>query len=268
MSSKKDKNISLDEFRKEVLDDYKLVNISRNCSVFGRKDVLTGRGKFGIFGDGKEVAQIALAKNFKNGDWRSGYYRDQTWMMAVGLFSPEEFFYQLYGETDVKLSPSNGGRSFNNHFGSRSINEDGTWRDLTKQPNTSADISPTAGQMPRLLGLAWASKLFRNNPELHQYTTLSNKGNEVAFGSIGDSSTSEGHFWETFNAAGVMQVPMAISVWDDGYGISVPAKYQTTKQNISELLKGFEKDDNGDGYYIYKAKGWDYPSLVEVYKEV
>ncbi|MEA3446311.1 MAG: thiamine pyrophosphate-dependent enzyme, partial [Bacteroidota bacterium] len=192
---------------------------------------------------------------------------DQTWMMAVGLFSPHEFFYQLYGETDPKLNPGNAGRTFNNHFGSRSIDDNGNWKDLTKQPNTSADISPTAGQMPRLLGLAWASKLFRNNPELHQFTTLSNKGNEVAFGSIGDSSTSEGHFWETINAAGVLQVPMAISVWDDGYGISVPAKYQTTKQNISELLKGFEKDRNGDGYYIYKARGWDYPSLVSLYKE-
>ena len=267
MTSKKDKDISLDDFKKEVFADFRLANVSRQCSLFGRKDVLTGRGKFGIFGDGKEVAQIALAKNFKNGDWRSGYYRDQTWMMAVGLFSPQEFFYQLYGETNVELSPSNGGRSFNNHFGSRSIDEKGNWKDLTKQPNTSADISPTAGQMPRLLGLAWASKLFRNNPDLHQYTTLSDRGNEVAFGSIGDSSTSEGHFWETFNAAGVMQVPMAISVWDDGYGISVPAKYQTTKQDISHLLKGFEKDEKGDGYYIYKAAGWDYPALVKMYKE-
>ena len=267
MALKKEKDISLEDFKKEVFADYKLANVSRQCSVYGRKDVLTGRGKFGIFGDGKEVAQIALAKNFKNGDWRSGYYRDQTWMMAVGLFSPQEFFYQLYGETDVNLSPSNGGRSFNNHFGSRSIDENGNWKDLTRQPNTSADISPTAGQMPRLLGLAWASKLFRNNPELHQFTTLSDKGNEVAFGSIGDSSTSEGHFWETFNAAGVLQVPMAISVWDDGYGISVPAKYQTTKQNISALLKGFEKNDEGDGYYIYKAQGWNYPDLVKMYKE-
>jgi len=267
MRTKKDNNISIEDFKKEVMDDYRLVNLSRSCSIMGRKDVLTGRGKFGIFGDGKEVAQIALAKTFKNGDWRSGYYRDQTWMMAVGLFSPEEFFFQLYGETDIKNNPGNGGRSFNNHFGSRSINEDGTWKDLTKQPNTSADISPTAGQMPRLLGLAWASKLFKQNKELHKYKTLSNKGNEVAFGSIGDSSTSEGHFWETFNAAGVLQVPLAMSVWDDGFGISVPAKYQTTKQNISELLKGFEKDENNDGYYIYKERGWDYPALVAMYKE-
>ena len=267
MSTKNNNNISIEDFKKEVMDDYRVVNLSRSCSIMGRKDVLTGRGKFGIFGDGKEVAQIALAKTFKKGDWRSGYYRDQTWMMAVGLFSPEEFFYQLYGETDIKNNPGNGGRSFNNHFGSRSINDDGTWKDLTKQPNTSADISPTAGQMPRLLGLAWASKLYRQNKKLHKYKTLSDKGNEVAFGSIGDSSTSEGHFWETFNAAGVLQVPMAMSVWDDGYGISVPAKYQTTKQNISELLKGFEKDNDNDGYYIYKERGWDYPALVAMYKE-
>ncbi len=267
MAKDLNKNISIEEFKKEVLADYRIVNLSRSCSVMGRKDVLTGRGKFGIFGDGKEVAQIALAKTFKKGDWRSGYYRDQTWMMAVGIFSVEEFFYQLYGETDIKYNPGNGGRSFNNHFGSRSINKDGSWKDLTKQANTSADISPTAGQMPRLLGLAWASKLFRQNKELHKFKTLSNKGNEVAFGSIGDSSTSEGHFWETINAAGVLQVPMAMSVWDDGYGISVPAKYQTTKQNISELLKGFEKDENNDGYYIYKEKGWNYPGLVAMYKE-
>ena len=267
MAKDLNKNISIEEFKKEVLSDYRIVNLSRSCSIMGRKDVLTGRGKFGIFGDGKEVAQIALAKTFKNGDWRSGYYRDQTWMMAVGLFSVEEFFYQLYGETDIKYNPGNGGRSFNNHFGSRSLNSDGSWKDLTKQANTSADISPTAGQMPRLLGLAWASKLFRQNKELHKFKTLSNKGNEVAFGSIGDSSTSEGHFWETINAAGVLQVPMAMSVWDDGFGISVPAKYQTTKQNISELLKGFEKDENNDGYYIYKEKGWNYPALVAMYKE-
>ncbi len=266
MSTKKAKKID-ENYKKEVMADYYLANVSRNCSVIGRKEVLTGKAKFGIFGDGKEVAQIALAKTFQNGDWRSGYYRDQTWMMAVGLFSPEEFFYQLYGETNAELSPSNGGRSFNNHFGSRSINPDGSWKDLTKQPNTSADISPTAGQMPRLLGLAWASKLFRENKELHQYSTLSNQGNEVAFGSIGDASTSEGHFWETINAAGVLQVPMAISIWDDGYGISVPQKYQTTKQNISALLKGFQTDEDGQGYEIYKVKGWDYPSLVATYQE-
>jgi 2-oxoisovalerate dehydrogenase E1 component len=267
MAQTKKAGASKAAYKKEVLEDYKLAQVSRNLSVVGRKEVLTGKAKFGIFGDGKEVAQIALAKQFRDGDWRSGYYRDQTWMIKAGLFSPEEFFYQLYGETNVELSPSNGGRSFNNHFGSRSIDEKGDWKDLTKQPNTSADISPTAGQMPRLLGLAWASKLYRNNPELHQYNTLSNKGNEVAFGSIGDASTSEGHFWETINAAGVLQVPMAISVWDDGYGISVPAKYQTTKQNISAILKGFETDENGQGYYIYKAKGWDYPALVEMYRE-
>lgn len=251
----------------EVLADYRLAHISRNLSVIGRKEVLTGKAKFGIFGDGKEIAQLALAKQFKDGDWRSGYYRDQTWMMAAGMFTPEEFFAQLYGETDVKLNPGNGGRSFNNHFASRTLDDNGNWKDLTKQKNTSADISPTAGQMPRLVGLGYASKLFRQNKELHQFTTLSNKGNEVAFGSIGDSSTSEGHFWEAMNAAAVLQIPVAMSVWDDGYGISVPNKYQTTKQSISEIMKGFEKEADTNGIYIMKARGWDYPALVEMYEQ-
>ncbi len=261
------KDISLEDFRAEVLADYKLANLSRNLSVIGRKEVLTGKAKFGIFGDGKEIVQIALAKQYKNGDWRSGYYRDQTWMMAAGIFSAEDFFHQLYGNTDPELSIGNGGLSFNNHFSTPNINRDGSWRDLTKQKNTSADISPTAGQMPRLLGLAYASKLFRLNKELHQFDTLSVKGNEVAFGSIGDASTSEGHFWETVNAAGVLQVPMALSVYDDGYGISVPKKYQTTKGSISELLKGFEKKDDKEGILIYTGKGWDYPGLCKLYEE-
>ena len=195
--------------------------------------MLSGKAKFGIFGDGKEIIQMALAKQFRNGDWRSGYYRDQTWMMAMGLYNSVEFFHQLYGNTDRKINPGSGGRVFNNHFSTANINPDGTFRDLTKQKNSSSDISPTAGQMPRLLGLAYASKLFRQNKELHRFTTLSNKGNEVAFGSIGDASTSEGYFWETINAAGVLQVPMAVSIYDDGYGISVPKKYQTTKGSIS-----------------------------------
>lgn len=261
------KDLSLEEFREEVLNDYKLANISRSLSLIGRREVLTGKAKFGIFGDGKEVAQIVLAKQFKEGDWRSGYYRDQTWMMAAGLFTAEEFFHQLYGNTDGKLNPGNGGRSFNNHFSTANINSDGTWKELTKQKNSSADISPTAGQMPRLLGLAYASKLFRQNKELHEFTKLSLTGNEVAFGSIGDASTSEGHFWETINAAGVLQVPMALSVWDDGYGISVPKKYQTTKENISELLKGFQAENGKPGFLIYTAKGWDYPGLSKVYEE-
>ncbi len=261
------KDISYADFKAEVLADYKLANLSRNLSIIGRKEVLTGKAKFGIFGDGKEIAQLALAKQFRNGDWRSGYYRDQTWMMAAGLFSAEDFFHQLYGNTDPDLSIGNGGLSFNNHFSTPNINRDGTWRELTKQKNSSADISPTAGQMSRLLGLAYASKLFRNNKEIQPFTALSIRGNEVAFGSIGDASTSEGHFWETVNAAGVLQVPMALSVWDDGYGISVPKKYQTTKGSISELLQGFEKADERGGILIYTGKGWDYPGLCKLYEE-
>ncbi|OFX83318.1 MAG: transketolase [Bacteroidetes bacterium GWF2_33_16] len=251
----------------EVLNDYKIASLSRQISLMGRKEVLTGKAKFGIFGDGKEIAQIALAKNFREGDWRSGYYRDQTFMMAAGLFTAEEFFAQLYGQTDVSLNPGNGGRSFNNHFATRSLNPDGSWKDLTKQKNSSSDISPTAGQMARWVGLAYASKLFRNNKELHQFKTLSDKGNEVAFGTIGDASTSEGQFWEAMNAVGVLQVPAIIAVWDDGYGISVPKKYQTTKESISELLKGFERTKEKAGIVIFKGKGWDYPGLVKLFKE-
>ncbi|RLD35577.1 MAG: transketolase [Bacteroidetes bacterium] len=259
--------LSKEEFKVQVLDDYKLAVLSRKLSEIGRREVLTGKAKFGIFGDGKEVVQIALARQFENGDWRSGYYRDQTWMMAAGLFSAEEFFHQLYGNTDGDLNPGNGGRSFNNHFSTANINEDGSWKELSKQKNSSADISPTAGQMPRLLGLAYASKLFRNLNELHSFENLSLKGNEVAFGSIGDASTSEGHFWETVNAAGVLQVPMALSIYDDGYGISVPKKYQTTKENISDLLQGFQAEEGRPGFIIYTAKGWDYPELCKVYEE-
>lgn len=254
--------------KEEVLKDYHLANLSRQISLMGRKEVLTGKAKFGIFGDGKELAQIALAKFYKDGDWRSGYYRDQTFMMAVGAFSAEEFFAQLYGQTNVTLNPGNAGRTFNNHFSTQSLNPDGSWKDLTKQRNSAPDISPTAGQMPRLLGLAWASKLFRNNKELSEYTNFSNNGNEVAFGTIGDASTSEGHFWETLNAASVMQVPMALAVWDDGYGISVPREYQTTKGSISEILKGFEKGENdATGIIIYRVKGWDYPALIKTFTE-
>jgi pyruvate/2-oxoglutarate/acetoin dehydrogenase E1 component/TPP-dependent pyruvate/acetoin dehydrogenase alpha subunit len=250
-----------------ILADFRLANLSRNLSIIGRREVLTGKAKFGIFGDGKEIVQIALAKQFRDGDWRSGYYRDQTWMMAMGLYNSVEFFHQLYGNTNREINPGSGGRVFNNHFSTPNINPDGTWRDLTKQKNSSSDISPTAGQMPRLLGLAYASKLFRENKELHQFKTLSLKGNEVAFGSIGDASTSEGHFWETVNAAGVLQVPMALSVYDDGYGISVPKKYQTTKGSISEILKGFEDEPGKPGILIFKGKGWDYPGLLKLYEE-
>jgi len=253
--------------KENILADYRLANVSRNLSITGRREVLSGKAKFGIFGDGKELIQLAIARQFKEGDWRSGYYRDQTWMMAMGLYDSVEFFHQLYGNTDRNINPGSGGRVFNNHFSVPNINPDGTWRDLTKQKNSSSDISPTAGQMPRLLGLAYASKLFRLNKEMHRFTTLSLKGNEVAFGSIGDASTSEGHFWETMNAAGVLQVPMAISVYDDGYGISVPKKYQTTKGSISDLMKGFENEPDRPGIIIYKGKGWDYPGLLKMYKE-
>jgi pyruvate/2-oxoglutarate/acetoin dehydrogenase E1 component/TPP-dependent pyruvate/acetoin dehydrogenase alpha subunit len=253
--------------KESVLADFRLANLSRNLSIIGRREVLTGKAKFGIFGDGKEIIQIAMAKQFRNGDWRSGYYRDQTWMMAMGLYNSVEFFHQLYGNTDRAINPGSGGRVFNNHFSVPNINPDGTWRDLTKQKNSSSDISPTAGQMPRLLGLAYASKLFRQNKMLHQFTTLSVRGNEVAFGSIGDASTSEGHFWETINAAGVLQVPMAVSVYDDGYGISVPKKYQTTKGSISDILRGFEDEPGKPGILIFKGKGWDYPGLIKLYEE-
>ncbi len=252
----------------EVLNDYRLAVLSREISLLGRKEVLTGKAKFGIFGDGKELAQIALAKTFQNGDWRSGYYRDQTFMMAAGLFSAEEFFAQLYGQTDISLNPGNAGRVFNNHFSTRSLNADGTWKDLMATKNSSPDMSPTAGQMPRLLGLAYASKLFRLNKDLNEFNKFSKGGNEVAFGTIGDASTSEGHFFETLNAAGVLQVPMALAIWDDGYGISVSRDYQTTKGNISELVSGFEKKA-GDktGILIYRAKGWNYSELIKVFTE-
>ncbi len=265
MKSTEDRKVA-EWSKEEVLADFRLANLSRNLSIIGRKEVLSGRAKFGIFGDGKEIIQIAMAKQFRNGDWRSGYYRDQTWMMAMGLYDSMQFFHQLYGNTDRDLNPGNGGRVFNNHFSVPNINADGSWKDLTKQKNSSSDISPTAGQMPRLLGLAYASKLFRQNKELHKFNTLSVKGNEVAFGSIGDASTSEGHFWETMNAAGVLQVPMAVSVYDDGYGISVPKKYQTTKGSISEILKGFETEGERIGIRIFKGKGWDYTGLLKMYE--
>lgn len=253
--------------KKDILSDFRIANISRQLSLMGRREVLTGKAKFGIFGDGKEIPQLAMAKVFQNGDWRSGYYRDQTFMFATNMMSFEEFFAQLYGDTDLEFNPGTAGRLMNNHFATRTIDKEGKWLEQINLKNSAADSSPTASQMPRLLGLALASKMYRNLKGYKNSKKFSNKGNEVAFGTIGDASTSEGHFFETINAAGVMQVPMAISVWDDGWGISVPNKFQTTKQNISEILKGFEADEKGDGYKIYKAKGWDYPALVEMYKE-
>lgn len=258
--------ISFEDFKKEILNDYYIASLSRKLSILGRKEVLSGKAKFGIFGDGKEVVQIAMAKCFRNGDFRSGYYRDQTFMLAIGEMKPEEFFAQLYGDTDIKNNPANAGRLMNNHFATRSLDDSGKWKNLLNQKNSSADISPTAGQMPRLLGLALASKLYRNNKDLKKQF-FSDNGNEVAFGTIGDASTSEGLFFESINAAGVMQIPMAISVFDDGYGISVPKKYQTTKESISEFLSGIEMTYDKKGYRIYKAKGWDYVELCKVYQE-
>ncbi len=253
--------------KEEILADYRLINESRQASILARKEVLTGKAKFGLFGDGKELSQVAMAKQFRNGDWRSGYYRDQTFMMAIGELTIEQFFNQLYGNTEPDACPGTGGRMMNNHFATVSLDENGNWKDLSKQKNSSADISPTAGQMPRLLGLAYASKLFRDIKELSSFSTFSNVGNEVAFGTIGDASTSEGHFFETINAAGVLQVPMAMSVWDDGYGISVPKKLQTTKSDISSLMKGFENEGDKKGYLLFKAKAWNYLELLETYEK-
>ncbi|MCU4162596.1 alpha-ketoacid dehydrogenase subunit alpha/beta [Carboxylicivirga caseinilyticus] len=266
--SEKAAELSFEDFKNEVLKDYKIACVSRNMSLLARKEVLGGKAKFGIFGDGKEIPQIAMAKQFKEGDWRSGYYRDQTFILAAGMTTPKQFFALLYGETRTELNPDNGGRSFNNHFGTRIIDDKGNWKDLTKLKCTASDISPTAGQMPRLVGLAMASKLYRNNPELKNHTGFSINGNEVAFGTIGDASTSEGHFFETLNAAAVLQIPMAVSVWDDGYGISVPKKFQTTKESISKAMKGFEKGPkDSTGMLIYTAKGWDYAGLCQMYEE-
>ena len=260
--------LTFEAFKQIILHDYRIANESRQASLIGRKEVLTGKAKFGIFGDGKEVAQIAMSRVFKKGDFRAGYYRDQTFMLAAGLLTLEEFFAQLYAVPDIHLEPSSAGRQMNGHFSTRFLNEDGSWKDLTKLKNSSSDISPTAGQMPRLLGLAYSSKLYRLNKEAASKNSgFTVNGNEVAFGTIGDASTSEGLFFETINAAGVLQVPLAISVWDDGYGISVAKKFQTTKESISEVLKGFERTEEKEGILIYKANGWDYPSLCEMYEK-
>lgn len=255
--------------KKEILADYKLAWLSRHISLIGRKEVLTGKAKFGIFGDGKELPQIAMAKVFKNGDFRSGYYRDQTFMLAIDAVTPVQFFAQLYATPNTELEPHSGGRQMNAHFGTRLLNDDGTWKDQTKTKNSSADMSPTAGQMARLLGLAQASKVYRNEKALSgkEWKKFSNKGNEIAFGTIGDASTSEGVFWETINAAGVLQVPMVMSVWDDGWGISVAKKYQTTKESISEVLSGFQRTKDQAGFEILTVKAWDYPALMETYQK-
>ena len=260
------KNISFADFQKEILNDYTIAVTSRECSLLGRREVLTGKAKFGIFGDGKEIPQLAWAKAFQNGDFRSGYYRDQTFMMAIGKLTIQQFFAGLYAHTSIEADPMSAGRQMGGHFGTHSLDENYNWKDLTKQKNSSADISPTAGQMPRLLGLAQASKIYRHVKGIDT-TNFSVNGNEVAWGTIGNASTSEGLFFETFNAAGVLQVPMIISVWDDEYGISVHARHQTTKENISEILKGFQRDDTNKGYEIFNVKGWDYPNLVNIYQK-
>jgi 2-oxoisovalerate dehydrogenase E1 component len=265
--AKQPAEMSKEAFVQEVLNDYRIAFESRQASLIGRKEVLTGKAKFGIFGDGKEIAQIAMAKVFQHGDWRSGYYRDQTFMFAKGISSVHAFFAQLYAIPDTEKEPASGGRSMNGHFATRLLDDQGNWLPQTDRFNSSADISPTAGQMPRLLGLAVASKLYRQNPDLHAFSDFSNKGNEIAFGTIGNASSSEGIFWEVMNAACVMQVPMLMSLWDDGYGISVPAKYQTAKENIAALMRGFQSNEEGQGLELLTARGWNYPELCKVYKQ-
>ncbi|MDX1638575.1 MAG: thiamine pyrophosphate-dependent enzyme [Balneolaceae bacterium] len=254
---------------REIIEDYRLAVISREVSYLGRKETLTGKAKFGIFGDGKELPQLAMAKQFKDGDFRSGYYRDQTFMLAIGKVTVRQFFAQLYAHPDVEADPHSGGRQMNAHFSTHSLNEDGSWKNLTERKNSSPDISPTAGQMSRLLGLAQASKVYRNEKALHneeRFEKFSHNGDEIAWGTIGDASTSEGVFWETINAAGVMQVPMVVSVWDDGFGISVPRKFQTTKSSISEALSGMQRTEIKEGIEILTVKGWDYNALIDTYE--
>ncbi|SHK81378.1 alpha-ketoacid dehydrogenase subunit alpha/beta [Hymenobacter psychrotolerans] len=253
--------------KEELLQDYRLGWESRHASLAGRKEVFMGKAKFGIFGDGKELPQLAMARAFQPGDWRSGYYRDQTFMVAAGELTWQQYFAQLYAHPDAEAEPATAGRAMNGHFATRILDEDGSFKNLAQSKNSSADISPTAGQMPRLVGLAYASKLYRQNPELHQFDQFSVNGNEVAFGTIGNASTSEGMFFEALNAAGVLQIPMLMSVWDDHYGISVPAEYQTTKQSISAILAGLQRDGEGEqGFEIFVVKGWDYAALIDTYQ--
>jgi len=263
----KDDMLSYEGFRTQVLEDYRIAMVSREASLIGRREVLTGKAKFGIFGDGKEVAQIAASKFFKAGDFRAGYYRDQTFMFAAGLASVEQFFSQLFADPDIRNDPFSAGRQMVSHFATKTVDENGNWLDLANRKNISSDMAPTASQMPRALGLAFASKCFRNTPGLQGFDALSHHGNEICFCSIGDSATSEGHFWETINAAGVLQVPLAVFVWDDGYGISVPKSYQTTKGSISVALEGMQKKADTNGIEIYKVKAWDYAGMCEVFEE-
>ena len=265
-SKNKKKSISFDQFKEEILNDYRVAFTSRECSIIGRREVLTGKASFGIFGDGKELPQIAMAKFFKKGDFRSGYYRDQTFMFSLDEVTPQQFFAGLYAHTDLKHDPMSAGRQMGSSFSTHSLDENYDWKDLTKQFNSSADLSPTGSQMPRLLGLAQASKIYKKL-KVTGSEKFTDNGNEIAWGTIGDASTSEGHFFESINAAGVMQIPMIVSVWDDNYGISVPSEYQTTKGDISEVLKGFKKEKNSNGFEIFKVKGWDYVELMKTYEK-
>ena len=267
-TSKKTKNkISKDQFKESILDDYRLVSEVRESGAQGRRDVLSGKGSFGIFGDGKELAQIALSKVFRNGDFRAGYYRDQTLMTAIGQYSPKQMFSALYGDPELDREPSSGSRQMMNHFGTRFLNDDGSWRNLMEQKNSTSDMACLASQFPRLVGLAQASQVYRDNPKLAKKNIgFTNKGSEIAFATIGNSSCAEGHFWEAVNAIGVLQVPAVISIWDDGYGISVANDIQMTKSDVSEVLSGFQNNEKGKGFEIVKVKGWDYPSLVNAYE--
>jgi len=259
---------SLKVSKEEILNDYYLINESRNLSLIGRKEVFMGRAKFGVFGDGKELPQIAMSKFFKNGDFRSGYYRDQTFMMAIDQLNANQFFAQLYAHTDLDFDPHSGGRQMNNHFGTRMLNSSGKWKTLTDMKNSASDVSCVSGQMPRIVGLGYASKLYRENKDLSQMHNFSINGNEVIFGTIGDASTSEGHFWESINACGVLQLPVVMSIWDDGYGISVPSEYHTTRNDLSKVLSGFQRSSkNENGFELITVKAWDYEGLLKAYSK-
>src|SRR5512134_2615787 len=264
MPNKKKGTVALPLEKDEIIKDYRLAYQSRQASLIGRREVLSGKAKFGIFGDGKELANIAIARAFQKGDWRSGYYRDQTWMFMLGVMNIQEFFAQLYAHADVNHESNTGGRSMNAHFASRYINPDGSWKNQTESYNSSADVSPTGTQMPRTVGLAYASVLYRDLEELQQFDQFSKGGNEVVFASIGNASTAEGMFWESVNAIGVLQAPAVLSIWDDGYGISVPNEFQHTR-DLSEMLSGFQRKDDKRGYDIYRVRAWDYPALCETY---
>ncbi len=266
MAEKVPKKLETSFSREEILADYRLVYRSRKVSLIGRREVMSGKAKFGIFGGGKELPQIAMAKAFRKGDFRSGYYRDQTFMFAIGALSVKEFFAQLYAHADVEADPASAGRTMNAHFATRSLNPDGSWKDLMDQFNSSPDVSPTGSQMPRLVGLAYASRLYREIEQLHEFTQFSQQGSEIAFGTIGNASTAEGMFWEAVNAIGVLKAPVLLSIWDDNYGISVSNVYQLAKPNISELLSGFKRETGSNqGYDIYTVHGWDYPALINTY---